>query len=104
MQLSPSSVSFGSVAVGATSSTQTVALTNNGKVAASFLGPFGFATTGTNWSDFHKNPHCGTSLAPGKTCTVSVFFKPLAKGKRTGFFLVRQAAASVQIPLSGTGL
>jgi hypothetical protein len=104
LRLSPGSLSFGSVAVGATSSPQTVKLTNTSTVAASFLSPFGFATSGTNWSDFHKNPYCGTSLAPGKTCTVSVFFKPLAKGMRTGFLLVRQGAASVQIPLSGTGL
>jgi hypothetical protein len=103
LQLSPNSLSFGSVAVGSTSASQPVTLTNNGTVAASFLEPFGFATSGTNWSDFHKNPHCGTSLAPGKSCTVSVFFKPLGTGTRTGFFLVRQGAASKQIPLSGTG-
>jgi hypothetical protein len=103
LMLSPASLSFGSVAVGATSASQTVTLTNTGTVAASFLEPFGFATSGTNWSDFHKNPHCGTSLAPGKSCTVSVFFKPLATGTRTGLFLVRQGAASKQVPLSGRG-
>jgi hypothetical protein len=80
-----------------------VTLTNIGTAAASFLDPFGFATTGTNWRDFHKNPwRCGMSLAPGASCQVSVYFKPLARGARTGFFLVRQGAASVQIPLSGT--
>jgi hypothetical protein len=103
LHLSPASLSFGNVAVGATSALQTVTLTNNGTVAASFLDPFGFATSGTNWRDFVKNPHCGRSLAPGKSCTISVFFKPLATGTRTGFFLVRQGAASKQIPLSGTG-
>jgi hypothetical protein len=103
LQLSSASLSFGSVPVGSTSSSQTVKLTNTGTVAASFLEPFGFATTGANWSDFHKNPHCGTSLAPGKSCTISVFFKPLGAGPRTGFFLVRQGAASQLIPLSGTG-
>jgi hypothetical protein len=103
LKLSPPSLTFGSLAVGATSSLQTVRLTNTGTVAASFLEPFGFATSGTDWRDFHKQPHCGTSLAPGKSCTVNVFFKPLATGTRTGFFLVRQGAASKQIPLSGTG-
>jgi hypothetical protein len=103
LKLSPPSLIFGSVAVGASSASQTVTLTNTGTAAASFLEPFGFATSGTNWNDFHKDPHCGTNLAPGKSCTVSVFFKPLAKGTRTGFFLVRQGAASVSIPLSGTG-
>jgi hypothetical protein len=103
LQLSPGSLSFGSVVVGTTSSSLTVTLTNTGTAAANFRDPFGFATSGTNWRDFHKDPHCGLSLAPGQSCTVSVFFKPLATGTRTGFFLVRQGAASVQIPLSGTG-
>jgi len=105
LQLSPASLTFGSVAVGTTSSPQTVTLTNIGKVAASFLDPFGFATTGTNWRDFHKQPsNCEPSLAPGKSCTVTVTFKPLASGTRTAFFLVRQGAASVKIPLTGTGI
>jgi hypothetical protein len=105
LNLSPAALNFGSVAVGATSNPQTVTLTNTGTVAASFRDPFGFATRGANWSDFHKNPwRCGTSLAPKASCQVSVYFQPLAKGARTGFFLVRQGAASVQIPLSGTGL
>ena len=80
-----------------------VTLTNIGTVAASFLDPFGFGITGTNSSDFEKVPHCGTSLAPNKSCTVTVTFRPTASGTRTGFFVVRQGAASVQIPLSGTG-
>jgi hypothetical protein len=101
----PTGLSFGSVAVGTASSTQMVTVKNIGTTAASFLDPFGFATAGTNWSDFHKNPwRCGTSLAPGASCQISVYFKPLATGTRTGYFLVRQGAASVQIPLSGTGL
>ena len=103
LQLSPASLSFGSVAVGTTSSPQTVTLTNIGTVAASFLDPFGFATQGTEWRDFHKDPHCGASLAPGKSCPVSVYFKPTASGTRTGYFAVRQGAASVRIPLERHG-
>jgi hypothetical protein len=104
LQLSPSSLSFGSVPVGTTSSPQTVTLTNTGTVSASFRDPFGFATRGADWRVFAKNPHCGKSLAPSKSCTVTVTFTPTATGTRTGFFLVRQGAASVQIPLSGTGM
>jgi YVTN family beta-propeller protein len=104
LTLSPSALSFGSVAVGTTSTPQTVTLTNKGTVAASFLDPFGFATSGTNWRDFEKNPHCGARLAAGKSCTVTVTFKPTASGPRSGLFVVRQGAASVQIALSGTGI
>jgi hypothetical protein len=76
LKLSPASLSFGTVPVGSTSSSQTVTLTNKGTVAASFLDPFGFATSGTNWRDFHKDPHCGLSLAPGKSCKVSCSSNP----------------------------
>ncbi len=104
LTLSPASLSFGSLVVGASSSPQTVTLTNTGTVAAKFLCPFGFfAIQGTNWLAFHEQSNCGSSLAPKVSCQVSVFFKPLASGTKTGYFTVRQGAASVQIPLNGTG-
>jgi hypothetical protein len=103
LQLSLSSLSFGSVVIGTTSNPQTVTLKNTGTATASFVDPFGFATRGTNWSDFHKNPHCGARLAAGKSCTVTVTFQPTASGSWSGLFVVRQGAASVQIPLSGSG-
>ena len=104
LSLSPPSLSFGSVAVGTSSSPQTVTVSNTGTVAASFVSPFGFATKGTNGMDFHLNSQCGTSLAPQASCTVNVTFKPTASGPRTGLFVVQQGAASVRIPLSGTGM
>jgi hypothetical protein len=103
LSLSPPSLSFGSVTVGSSSSPQTVTVTNTGTVAASFLDPFGFTIRGADPKDFEEQPSCGTSLAPNKSCTVAVTFKPTASGARKGIFLVRQGAASVQIPLSGTG-
>ena len=72
-------------------------------VAGRFVNPFGFAIQGTNWTDFHEQSSCGTSLAPQASCTVALTFKPTATGARTGSFVVRQGAASVHIPLSGTG-
>jgi hypothetical protein len=103
LALSPPSLDFGSVAVGSTSAPQTVTVTNNGTVAASFLDPFGFTIRGADPKDFGEQSSCGTSLAPQASCTVAVTFTPKASGARKGIFLVRQGAASVQIPLSGTG-
>jgi hypothetical protein len=103
LALSPPSLDFGSVAVGSTSAPQTVTVTNNGTVAASFQAPLGFTLRGADPKDFEEQSSCGTSLAPHKSCTVAVTFKPTASGARKGIFLVRQGAASVQIPLSGTG-
>ena len=103
LTLSPPSLSFGSVMVGSTSSPQTVTVTNIGTATASFVTPFGFAIGGPNSADFEEQSSCGTSLAPKASCTVAVTFKPTATGARTGSFVVRQGAASVHIPLSGTG-
>jgi hypothetical protein len=103
LTLSPPSLSFADVVVGTTSSPQTVTVSNIGTVAASFVNPFGFTIQGANWRDFGEQPSCGISLTPNQSCTIKVTFKPTTSGPRTGFFVVRQGAASVQIPLSGTG-
>ena len=103
LTLSPSSLDFGSVAVGTTSSPQTVTVTNIGSVAASFVHPFGFNTAGTDCSDFQIASQCGTSLGPNASCQVTVTFTPKAMGTRTGYFQALQGARTVSIPLSGTG-
>jgi len=103
LTLSPASLDFGSVAVGTTSSPQTVTVTNAGTVAASFVHPFGFNTAGTDCSDFQIVSQCGTSLAPNASCQVTVTFAPKASGARAGTFAALQGARSVYIPLSGTG-
>jgi len=103
LTLSPPSLEFGSVMVGTSSSPQTVTVTNIGTVAASFVDPFGFTIRGADPKDFGEQLSCGMSLAPNQSCTVAVTFTPKASGARKGIFLVRQGAASVQIPVSGTG-
>jgi len=102
LTLSPASINFGNVAVGATSKPQTVTVTNVGSVAANFNAPFGFVkeTPGCIW---HHNPQCGTSLAPDASCEVTLTFTPRAVGARTGQFVVLQGAHTVYMPLSGTG-
>ena len=89
--------------VGSSSSPQTVTVTNIGTVAASFVSPFGLTIGGEDPKDFEEQPSCGTSLAPNSSYTVAVTFTPPASGARTGFFGIRQGAASVEIPVSGTG-
>jgi hypothetical protein len=98
LSASPSSVSFGSTAVGSTSSAQTVTVSNPGSTAASMssigvTGPFG------------ESNNCGTSLAAGGSCTVSVSFKPTAAGAATGTLSVNSSApgSPLSVALSGTG-
>ncbi|WP_237405089.1 choice-of-anchor D domain-containing protein [Actinacidiphila reveromycinica] len=95
---SPVSLSFGSVAPGISSSPQTVTLTNGGSAAASVSS---IAVSG----DFAQTNTCGSSIAAGANCTVSVTFKPTTTGARTGTLTVTGSASNspTTVPLSGTG-
>ncbi len=73
--LSPSSLGFGNVALGSTSASKNLTLSNNQSVA---LNISGIAIGGANASDFVKVTTCGASLAAFASCTISVQFKPAA--------------------------
>jgi hypothetical protein len=82
----PSSLSFASQSVGATSAPQSFTLTAGGSGTVSFTS-MGF--TGTDPGDFHIATNtCGTSLAAGSSCTVSVAFTPTAIANRVALFTV----------------
>jgi F5/8 type C domain/Pectate lyase superfamily protein/Abnormal spindle-like microcephaly-assoc'd, ASPM-SPD-2-Hydin len=96
---SPSSLSFGNTTVGSTSSAQTVTVSNPGSSAVSMSsigvsGPFG------------ETNNCGTSLAAGGSCTVSVSFTPTAAGSASGTLSVNSSApgSPLTVALSGTGI
>jgi hypothetical protein len=95
---SPSSLSFGNEASGSTSAAQTVTVSNTGSVAASISGVAagsGFAETNT----------CGSSLAAGANCTVSVSFAPTAAQAYSANLTVSSNASNgtLTVPLTGTG-
>jgi F5/8 type C domain/Pectate lyase superfamily protein/Abnormal spindle-like microcephaly-assoc'd, ASPM-SPD-2-Hydin len=99
LSASPSSLSFGNTNVGSTSSAQTVTVSNPGSTAASVSsvsvsGPFSQTNT------------CGTSIAAGGSCTVSVKFAPTASGSASGSLSVASSAPSspLTVALSGTGV
>ncbi len=94
---SPSSLSFGSTAVGATS-TSTVTVSNPGSAAVSM------ASVGVT-GPFSETNNCGTSLAAGASCTVSVTFAPTAAGSASGTLSVNSSApgSPLTVALSGTG-
>ena len=101
--VSPSSLAFGNQAVGVTSSAQSVTLTNSGNAV---LNVSRIAVSGTNASDFAQTNNCGTSVAAGANCTISVTFKPSAGGSRSAALAVTDdAAGSPQsVSLAGTGV
>jgi len=101
-KLSPTSVSFGSVTVGTTSTVHTITLANIGTSAFSITS---ITITGTNAGDFLQSHSCGTSLAAGATCTISVQFKATVKGVRNAAVSVSDTASGSPqvVTLSGTG-
>jgi trimeric autotransporter adhesin len=101
--LSGASLTFGNQVVSTPSAAQTVTLTNNGNVA---LGITGIAVSGTNSGDFAQTNTCGSSVAVGANCTISITFTPGASGTRTASMTITDnATGSPQsISLTGTGL
>jgi hypothetical protein len=102
VQLSPTSLSFGSVKVGTKSAGKTVTLTNKGTTSLSIAS---IKPTGTNAGDFSETNTCGTGIGAGASCTISVFFKPTATGARSASLSVTDngGGSPQTVKLSGTG-
>ncbi len=98
LNASPTTLSFGDVASGSTSSAQTVTVSNPGSSAASVSS---VSVTGA----FSQTNTCGTSIPAGGTCTVSVKFAPTATGSASGNLSVASSApgSPLTVALSGTG-
>jgi Bacterial Ig domain/Carboxypeptidase regulatory-like domain/Abnormal spindle-like microcephaly-assoc'd, ASPM-SPD-2-Hydin len=97
--VSPSSLSFAAQNVGSASPAQTVQVTNNNTGAAATLSSV--AASG----DFAQSNNCGSSIAAGASCAVSVTFTPAATGTRSGTLTLTDSASNSPqtVSLSGTG-
>ena len=80
VSLSPTSASFGNVAVGSNSVSKTVTLTNNlsSGISFSFRASATYTATGGT-----TNP-CGSSLVAKGKCTISLTFRPKQNGTQRG--------------------
>jgi Abnormal spindle-like microcephaly-assoc'd, ASPM-SPD-2-Hydin len=97
--LTPATATFASQMVGTTSVAKVFTLTNN---LSTTLGSIVISTTG----DFSESATtCTTSLAAKTKCTISVVFKPTAKGTRPGKLNVSDSATNSpqSSTLTGTG-
>jgi len=106
MQLSPSELNFGDQKVGTTSVPQQVTVTNfSGSAIA--LKEIGIGAIGqkTGFKDFHETNTCGTQIAAGSSCTISVIFAPISRGGlgATVFVDVVGGANPAPVVLFGTG-
>jgi len=94
----PNKLTFASQKVGTTSNPQTVTVTNNQTTTVTISS---ITITG----DFAQTNTCGTSLAAGASCTMSVTFSPTKTGTRRGTITIMDTAygSPQTVSLTGTG-
>ena len=103
LKFTPASVNFGSVKVGTTSAPKSVTVANVGSTTLTITS---VNIGGTNTGDFALTGNtCGSSLAAGANCKVTMTFTPTATGSRSGNVTIKDndPVSSQKILLSGTG-
>jgi len=100
--VSPTSLKFGSVAVG-TTHVLNATLTNKGAeaFAVSSISP-----TGSNATYYSQTNNCPANLAAGASCTIEVSFNPTVAGSKSAKLSIATSATStpLSLSLSGTGI
>jgi len=96
--LSATALTFGNQVIGTTSQPLTITLTNSGTAALSI-------TSMAASPNFEQNNNCGSTLASGTNCTITVSFAPSVTGQLNGTVSINDnASGSPQmVSLSGTG-
>jgi hypothetical protein len=99
VDLSPGTLAFGSVTIGNSANAQTVTLSNTGSAALSLSAI-------TAASPFSASHACGSTLAAGASCAISVGFTPTGAGAATGSLSVSSNASGSphSVSLTGTGV
>jgi hypothetical protein len=95
--LSSGFLNFGGAGLGGASAPQAIVLFNAGN------GPLSIGSINVIGEDFFMTTNCGTSLAAGASCRISVSFRPRATGARSGLVTITDNAGSQRFTLSGVG-
>lgn len=107
LTVSPGSLTFGPQLVGTPTAAKTVTLTNNTISAIGFTGVAisGGAPAAANTDFASPSNTCGTSIAAGASCTISVVFTPSVAAVETSNLVITDAdSTSPQtVTLTGTG-
>ena len=99
IMMSPRSIGFASQAVGTPSTPKTITVTNSGSTTFTIarLYEAGNFPIQTN--------NCGTSLAAGATCIVTVAFSPVGTGQQYGnLYIYDSLGNSQKVTLTGLGI
>jgi hypothetical protein len=99
LQITPSSLQMGTWIQGTYSKQQTITLYNDGSAPVTF-GNFGSA------APFFTTWNCGSTLAPGSSCTVTVLYQPSVVGAQSGTInLPNNVTGALQkVSVSGVGI
>jgi sugar lactone lactonase YvrE len=102
VSLNVSALTFSGQLIGVQSLAQTVTLTNSGGSAFTISSIW---LAGSQAGDFQLSTTCGTSLAAGADCTVSVVFAPSSTGTRTATLMFSDSVEGTpqSVTLIGTG-
>ena len=106
VSLNPMSVSFGNQNVNTTSNPTTVTLVNIGDAALN-ISASGISITPN--TDFFETNNCGSTVAAGKSCTITITFTPVDTGIRTASLQITDndddaSNAQQTVALTGSGL
>jgi FG-GAP-like repeat/Abnormal spindle-like microcephaly-assoc'd, ASPM-SPD-2-Hydin len=103
LQFGPKTLTFASTQLGTTATAQSVSLSNNGNATLSITN---IGITGANAANFHESGTCGSSLAAGAACTISVTFAPTTDGASNATLTITDGAPGSPhtVRLSGTGV
>ncbi len=99
----PMILNYGTVTVGSTSAPLTTTFTNSGTTSLNLTGE---TLAGTAAADYAITANtCGSSLAPGASCSVSLTFTPSTSGTRSAVLTFTDAAQNSpqNVSLTGTG-
>ncbi|WP_369679806.1 choice-of-anchor D domain-containing protein [Janthinobacterium sp. PC23-8] len=99
LSANPTALSFGAQTIGASATTQTVAITNNGNVPVTFTS---VAVSGAA-SVTIGSGGCAGTLAVAASCNVPLAFAPTAQGSVNATLLLRSNAADVSVAVTGSG-
>ncbi|MDY0743358.1 choice-of-anchor D domain-containing protein [Paucibacter sp. R3-3] len=97
----PSTFGFDGTVVGETS-VRAIVLSNMGGFPVTIAVPTGSNVTGADFG--FSSTTCGSRLAVGASCAITVWFKPTTSGPRSGGLSVNTGAGVLTSSLNGVGL
>ncbi len=103
--LSPAQLKFPPQKVGTASSPMQVTVKNAGNTVLAFTNIYVSGANCQNSKDFSQTNNCGSQVAAGASCAVTLTFTPSKTGVRTATlgFLDNGGGSPQTVPLTGTG-